>query len=286
MKSFLISLFLHATLACSIVFGFGSFLDNDIQGGRAGGSEGNAISENLVTNIQLTYLINNTLNAKAKEIALQELSSPLTYAENKNLEIKEAEHKEKEKSLEKEHISKKEFLLIEKQQEKKDISKKVEKKTQNKTKNIQTKENQQKHTSPKLARNKVRLNENTNTSKALSSATKADTGGIGLGTGQGIGAGDAIKDVPLGTGTGANDYLSKIKSLRKPPYPELSRQAGEEGTAEIIVQVSGGKLIDARMHASSGFSRLDKAALKAVKKAKFAPFSGELIIPIIFTLGK
>ncbi len=157
-------------------------------------------------------------------------------------------------------------------------------KTQNKTKNIQSKENTK--IKAQTSKSATQTQDTKISSPPPPASSQTGTGGMGTGIGQGIGAGDAIKDLPFGSGTGAHGYLSKVKSLKKPPYPEISRQAGEEGTSEIIVQISNGKLQNAQIHASSGFSRLDNAALKAVKKAKFAPFSGNLIIPIVFTLRK
>jgi protein TonB len=53
----------------------------------------------------------------------------------------------------------------------------------------------------------------------------------------------------------------------RPSYPKLSRRRGEEGTVllEVLILVDGsvGKV---RIKKSSGFRRLDKAALKAVKR--------------------
>jgi protein TonB len=58
----------------------------------------------------------------------------------------------------------------------------------------------------------------------------------------------------------------------KVEYPALSQRLGEEGTAIIRLQVSvDGGVIDARVEKSSGYPRLDNAALDAVRKARFKP---------------
>ena len=58
----------------------------------------------------------------------------------------------------------------------------------------------------------------------------------------------------------------------RPVYPVLSRRRGEEGTVRIAVRVAAsGRPLDVRLLRSSGHARLDKAALKAVRKARFVP---------------
>lgn len=67
---------------------------------------------------------------------------------------------------------------------------------------------------------------------------------------------------------------SSIKSEIRLVYPRISRIRGEEGvvTIESIIDADG-KLVEAKVLKSSGFERLDEAALKAIKKAKFNPAS-------------
>ena len=59
----------------------------------------------------------------------------------------------------------------------------------------------------------------------------------------------------------------------KPPlYPRLARKRGLEGTVLLDVRVSSsGKVDSVRLGQSSGFSLLDKSAIKAVKKWLFHP---------------
>ena len=66
--------------------------------------------------------------------------------------------------------------------------------------------------------------------------------------------------------TCVEDYISQPK----PPYPRLSRNLGEQGTSTIRVLFSpSGSPIKAELISSSGFERLDKAALDGVKFWRF-----------------
>ena len=79
-----------------------------------------------------------------------------------------------------------------------------------------------------------------------------------------------------------------------PAYPQISRRLREEGIVllEILVKADG-TLGDVRMKKSSGYSRLDEAAQKAVKNWHFLPArrGGEAIdywyeLPIEFSLNR
>jgi protein TonB len=78
----------------------------------------------------------------------------------------------------------------------------------------------------------------------------------------------------------------------KPPYPNLSRKRGEEGTVHLRVQVSSnGTPSSVTLAKSSGYSRLDNAAMRHVKQWQFTPakkngkaVTGTVIIPIRFRL--
>ncbi len=70
------------------------------------------------------------------------------------------------------------------------------------------------------------------------------------------------------------DSNSEIESLSKNPiqpiYPKLSRLRGEEGDCQISFKVdSNGLAYELNVSRSSGFSRLDEAALKAIQEAQF-----------------
>jgi len=77
-----------------------------------------------------------------------------------------------------------------------------------------------------------------------------------------------------------------------PAYPALSRRMGEEGRVMLRVLVgANGKPENVEIENSSGFSRLDNAALESVKKWKFIParrnneaISAEVLVPVKFSL--
>ncbi|CAG0992810.1 hypothetical protein MTYP_02375 [Methylophilaceae bacterium] len=83
--------------------------------------------------------------------------------------------------------------------------------------------------------------------------------------------------------------------LHNPPptYPPLSRRIGEEGRVMLRVLVTrNGDAAHVEIETGSGSSRLDKAALDAVKKWRFIPakrnnqpISAYVIVPIQFTLN-
>lgn len=86
---------------------------------------------------------------------------------------------------------------------------------------------------------------------------------------------------------------SSMKSLA-PKYPRLSRRLREQGTVllEMLV-LADGSIAELRVKTSSGFERLDQAALDAVKSWRFLPArrGGEAIAyryvqPIEFSLAK
>jgi protein TonB len=77
-----------------------------------------------------------------------------------------------------------------------------------------------------------------------------------------------------------------------PAYPSSSRRAGEQGRVllRVLVAASGNaETVD--LEDSSGFEKLDEAAIKAVKKWRFIPakrsneaISGYVIVPVKFSL--
>ena len=57
-----------------------------------------------------------------------------------------------------------------------------------------------------------------------------------------------------------------------PVYPRISRRRGEEGTVTLSIDVSAsGKAGNVSIVQSSGYRRLDEAALKAAQKTRFTP---------------
>lgn len=83
--------------------------------------------------------------------------------------------------------------------------------------------------------------------------------------------------------------------LHNPPpkYPAMSRRLGEQGRILLRVTVSAdGAAVSVALQASSGSSRLDEAALGAVKRWRFVPakrggqaISASVVVPIKFSLG-
>lgn len=81
------------------------------------------------------------------------------------------------------------------------------------------------------------------------------------------------------------DYLNNPA----PGYPPLSRRMGEEGQVLVRVQVSAaGEVLSVELKQSSGFARLDEAALKAVAKYRFTAIGrvSSVVVPIKFNLKK
>lgn len=97
-----------------------------------------------------------------------------------------------------------------------------------------------------------------------------DTGrGEGLGGGSGGGTGGG-SGVGVGTGSGIAN-LSELEVLKKvtPEYPLFSRKRREEGTVVIIALVENGSVTSVELESSSGHSRLDDSAMRALKGWKF-----------------
>ena len=73
-------------------------------------------------------------------------------------------------------------------------------------------------------------------------------------------------------GESGNSSALGILQRTLPRYPAASVRAGEEGSSILQLHVDErGRVIEVRLARSSGFSRLDDAALQAVRKWKFAP---------------
>lgn len=80
----------------------------------------------------------------------------------------------------------------------------------------------------------------------------------------------------------------------RPAYPAMSRRLGEEGRVEVEVQVQADGLPSkVSLRRSSGYPRLDDAALEAIKRWKFIPakragepVAASVIVPMPFVLEK
>jgi protein TonB len=64
------------------------------------------------------------------------------------------------------------------------------------------------------------------------------------------------------------DYLSNPP----PPYPPLSKRLGEQGQVVVRARIeANGTASQAEIRTSSGFDRLDQAALQTVKRWRYVP---------------
>ena len=91
--------------------------------------------------------------------------------------------------------------------------------------------------------------------------------------------------------------VSSVEYLGGQPkviYPPLSQRMREEGKVMVLIDINTQGLVDkASIAASSGYARLDEAALTAARKARFKPltrngvaFPARAKIPFDFTLRK
>jgi len=72
--------------------------------------------------------------------------------------------------------------------------------------------------------------------------------------------------------TAAHAPVVLAKNCREPDYPSVSERLGEVGTVVLQLLVgTNGKVTDSKVTKSSGFPRLDKAALEALSLCKFTP---------------
>lgn len=77
-----------------------------------------------------------------------------------------------------------------------------------------------------------------------------------------------------------------------PDYPRLSKKLREQGTVRLRVEVSAsGLAASVAVSQSSGYPRLDEAAVAAVKRWKFIaakqgnqPVAAQVIVPLVFAL--
>jgi periplasmic protein TonB len=100
--------------------------------------------------------------------------------------------------------------------------------------------------------------------------------------------------VDVGPTTVAEPQVTAPHLLRSfdPPYPNASIRAEEQGVVQVRVTISRrGEVGEARIEKSSGYPRLDDAALKAVRQWAFAPamrgdqaMAGSTVIAVRFRL--
>ena len=79
---------------------------------------------------------------------------------------------------------------------------------------------------------------------------------------------NALAATPMEAGPAAQEL--KTTNRVEPVYPATSRRLGEEGTTRLRVMVDeSGRPRDVKVMTSSGFARLDQAAIEAVKRWRF-----------------
>ena len=75
-----------------------------------------------------------------------------------------------------------------------------------------------------------------------------------------------------------------VKNVFKPSYPSSCKRLGHEGTIVLKVTIlSKGKCDSIEIIKSAGCKSLDKAAIKALKKAKYIPAKR---LGVLFTTTK
>ncbi len=92
----------------------------------------------------------------------------------------------------------------------------------------------------------------------------------------------------------ADDQPPAYRMLAQPPYPLWSRSHREQGTVLLRVRVSrNGQALQVELARSSGFPRLDNAALAAVHDWQFfparrhgQPVDDEVMVPVQFSLQR
>jgi periplasmic protein TonB len=78
--------------------------------------------------------------------------------------------------------------------------------------------------------------------------------------------------MPTGPVTLSSELSVSCPELARPAYPALSRRLGEEGTLMLKVELDeSGRISKTQIVESSGYSRLDNAALSAVKTWRCQP---------------
>ena len=98
--------------------------------------------------------------------------------------------------------------------------------------------------------------------------------GTGDGTGRGKGGGSG-GGAGTGTGSGSGSDVAILDGPR-PPYPPMALRARWEGVVVLDVLVApDGSAASVTVHATSGRPVLDDAAVRAVKRWRFAPATKE-----------
>ncbi len=86
----------------------------------------------------------------------------------------------------------------------------------------------------------------------------------------------AVPQIPTGPVMLSSELSVSCPELAAPVYPSISRRMGEEGKLVLRVELDEkGRVDKARVATSSGYSRLDNAALETVRKWRCKPSTRE-----------
>jgi TonB family protein len=97
--------------------------------------------------------------------------------------------------------------------------------------------------------------------------------------------GDLISKTPSGTHKEHAEVTSKKSYQPLPKYPWICRKRGQEGNVSLLVQTNAdGRVIQASLHKSSGYSSLDQVALETIKTWIFPESSLQKILSFTFRL--
>ena len=91
-----------------------------------------------------------------------------------------------------------------------------------------------------------------------------------------------------GVPSGTRDYrqLTQAAGNVPPQYPEASRWKGEQGRVHLLYYVTAeGRVTNVRVQKSSGHLRLDREAVRAIRKYRYRPGqAGQTLHPVTFDL--
>ncbi len=84
--------------------------------------------------------------------------------------------------------------------------------------------------------------------------------------------GPVVMDAPVVEVVRSSPALDASRTCRPPQYPSLSRRNGESGAVmlKFLIDVDG-KVLDSSVDTSSGYPRLDEAAVQALSLCQFRP---------------
>ncbi len=103
---------------------------------------------------------------------------------------------------------------------------------------------------------------------------------------------EIVKDEPPSEGKPGVRDEARLASRLAPRYPRSCRRRGHQGTVRVECRLNvAGKVVSVRVGSSSGCDKLDRAALEAIRPARFdparidgEPVAGTIVLPVEFRL--